>query len=128
MNMKKYGLLTIISLSLLILNGCEKDYYSTAPVEITGPVSFSEDVIPIFTADCAIPTCHVNGGYAPDLSPANAYNELTGLGYVDTSNAEQSVLYKSITGQTNPMPPSTPLTAEEIGYILAWIEQGAQNN
>ncbi len=128
MKMKKYGLLTIVSLSLLFLIGCEKDYYTTAPVEITEPVSFSEDIIPIFTADCAIPTCHVSGGPSPDLSAPNAYNELTGLGYVDTSNAEESLLYKRIISPVNPMPPSAPLTAEEIGYILAWIEQGAQNN
>lgn len=128
MIMKKYSLLTIVLISLLFLIGCEKDYYSTTPVVITGPVSFSEDIIPIFTNDCATPTCHVSGGYAPDLSPANAYNELTGLGYVDTANAEESLLYKRIISPVNPMPPSAPLTAEETGYILAWIEQGAQNN
>jgi hypothetical protein len=127
--MKKYSLLSIILLAgLLLMNGCEKDYLSKKKVVIEGPVSFSENVNPIFTEDCALPTCHVTGGQTPDLTASKAYDQLTQLGYVDTANAEESLLYKRITATVKPMPPSTPLSAEEIGYILAWIEQGAQNN
>jgi hypothetical protein len=110
------------------MTSCEKDYLTKKKVEITTPVSFATDIVPILTEDCSIAGCHVAGGPPPNLTAAKAYDELTGLGYVDTSNAEQSLLYKRIVATVNPMPPSAPLTAEEIGYILAWIKQGAQNN
>lgn len=128
--MKTY-LTTLLALSALALfmNSCEKAYLTPQKVEITEPVSFLADVQPILTEDCAVPTCHVSGQHAPNLTASKAYDELTQLGYVDTSNAEGSKLYKSITATTGkPMPPNGRLAPEEIGYILAWIKQGAQNN
>lgn len=113
---------------ILALVACEKDYLTPKKVEITSPVSFSNDVIPILIEDCSIPTCHNNGGAPPNLTTEKAYDELLGLGYVDTANAEQSLIYTRITASVNPMPPNGRLNAEEIGYILAWIKQGAQNN
>lgn len=121
-------LLPLLFIVFFAFSACEKAYLTSQQVEITTPVSFSSDIIPIFNASCATTNCHVNGGPPPNLTPSKAYDELTMLGYVDTSNAESSVLYKVITATTNPMPPSGPLPAEEIGYILAWIKQGAQNN
>ena len=112
----------------LLLTGCEKDYSTSKVVTIDFPVSFATNIQPIFTTDCAIPTCHVSGGAAPDLSADKAYDELTGLGYVDTANAEGSILYVRITSTVRPMPPSEKLSAEEIGLVLAWIKQGAQLN
>lgn len=126
--MKKYRFLPLILVGLLVMNSCEKDYLTKKKVEITTPVSFATDIVPIMTEDCSIAGCHVNGGPPPNLTAAKAYDELTGLGYVDTSNAEQSLLYKRITATVAPMPPAAPMSAEEIGYILAWIKQGAQNN
>lgn len=132
MTMKKLSFyLSFILIGMLILQACEKDYFISQQekvVVITDPVSFSSDIMPIFSSECALPTCHISGAQAPDLSASNAYNELTGLGYVDTSNAEGSILYMRIIGTTDPMPPTENLSAEQIGYILAWIKQGAQNN
>ncbi|MBL7923890.1 MAG: hypothetical protein JNL88_06805 [Bacteroidia bacterium] len=121
-------LLPAVFCMLLLWSACEKAYLSPKRVEITEPVSFADDIIPILVADCATPTCHVGGGPPPDLTPSKAYDELTALGYVDTSNAEGSILYKLIISTTSPMPPNGSLSPEEIGYILAWIKQGAQNN
>lgn len=126
--MKKYKFISLLLISLLIMNACEKDYLTPKKVDINFPVSFAENVVPILTEDCATPTCHVSGAQSPNLSASNAYDELTGLGYVDTTNAEESLLYKRIIATIKPMPPATKLSAEEIGYILAWIKQGAQNN
>lgn len=126
--MKKHKLISLLLISLLILNACEKDYLTSKKIDINFPVSFAENVVPILIEDCATPTCHVSGAQTPNLSASNAYDELTGLGYVDTSNVEESLLYKRIIDTVKPMPPSTKLSAEEIGYILAWIKQGAQNN
>lgn len=126
--MKKYKFISLLLISLLIMNACEKDYLTPKKVDINFPVSFVENVVPILTEDCATPTCHVSGAQSPNLSASNAYDELTGLGYVDTTNAEESLLFKRIIATIKPMPPATKLSAEEIGYILAWIKQGAQNN
>lgn len=119
--------------SLFFIAACEKDYYLTAPqVDFTKPVSYAANIQPILTKDCATAGCHLTGLVAPDLTSANSYLELTqdpGQ-YVDTSNAEESQLYKRIIS-TNPgyqMPRTTKLTNAEIGLILAWIKQGAQNN
>ena len=128
MIMKNISYSIILLFALIAWAGCEKDYLSTQQVEITAQVSFSKDVVPILTQDCATPNCHVAGGTSPNLSADQAYDELNGLGYVDTTNAEESILYKRITATTDPMPPSEKLTPEEIGYILAWIKQGALNN
>lgn len=118
-------------LSMFALSACEKAYLTSKEVVITTPVSFSADIIPIFTADCSTPTCHLDGGPPPNLTPTKAYDELQ-LGLVDTSNAKDSKLYKLCisTDPNTRMPkfPEPPLSAEKIGYILAWIEQGAQNN
>jgi hypothetical protein len=128
MIMKKYSFLSLLFFSLVMLNGCEKDYLTQKKVEINFPVSFAENIVPIMVEDCAIPTCHIAGAQAPNLTASKAYDELTGLGYVDTTNAEGSLLYQRIIATIKPMPPTTKLTPEEIGFILAWIKQGAQNN
>jgi hypothetical protein len=127
--MKSYIKLLSLAFALWVaFSACEKAYLTPKVVEITTPVSFSADIVPILTADCATANCHVGGGPPPDLTSAMAYDELTGLGYVDTSNAENSILYKLIISTSNPMPPNGNFSPEKIGYILAWIKQGAQNN
>ena len=112
----------------MIIIGCEKDYLVPKKVEIDFPVSFSKDVTPIFTQSCAIASCHTNGGIPPILTADKAYDQLMGLGYVDTTNVEGSILYVRLTSTTKPMPPSGQLPAEQIAYIHAWIDQGALNN
>jgi hypothetical protein len=132
MTMKKIRYYFPFLLCVVLLLACEKDYYAPKAVEvITGPVSFAGNVLPILTEDCAVPTCHVSGSESPNLSASSAYNELTGLGLVDVDNPTESRVYKLITGASNPSMPPTgnpQLSSQEIGYILAWIEQGAQNN
>lgn len=131
MTMKKFSIYFSLILNLVFLNACEKDYYSPKTVEPPGPVSFATNIIPILTEDCAKAGCHVSGAESPNLAAASAYDELTGLGYVDATTPTNSRVYKLITGASNPvMPPAgnSLLSPEDIGYILAWIEQGAQNN
>ncbi len=113
---------------MMVLYACEKDYQSSGNVDINTLVSYSKDINPIFTEDCATPNCHITGGQVPNLIAAESYNELLNLGYVDTLNPEASILYQRLISTTKPMPPSGKLNPEEIGYVLAWIKQGAQNN
>jgi hypothetical protein len=96
------------------------------PIDV-GEVSFANDIIPIFNKDCNISGCH-NGGVAPDLRPANAYNALINGAYIDAGNPEGSELYKWMRGdRSTPMPLSGPNVTYNA-KVLAWIKQGALNN
>lgn len=114
----------------LLLAGCYKDktvIFETGE-EITRPVSFVQDIVPVFNAACNGSGCHSAGGVAPDLSVANAYTALTGGNYVNTSNPQSSELYQWMTGKrAAPMPLSGP-NKDYNALVLAWIKQGAQNN
>lgn len=110
----------------LIVGSC---YYDTVlEPEVSGQVSFSGDIIPIFNASCNSAGCHNTGGIRPDLSPANAYNALINGGYINTSAPESSELYRWMRGERDlPMPLSGP-NANYNATVLAWIKQGALNN
>ncbi len=119
----------LLLMTVVILNSCSKDYTGVAPVDPNVPVSFSEQIIPIFTASCATAsTCHKPGGHVPDLTPTHAYDELLGLGYVDSTNAAGSKLYTIINASSNYMPKDGKLSGDKISLIFNWIKQGAQNN
>lgn len=122
-----YFLLLVFSISMV---ACEKDNYGAPPFDPNKPVSFSKEVLPLFTTNCAKSSCHVPGAIAPDLTPANAYDQLTGLGYVPTDgiNAEKCKLYVIMMNASKPMPPAGKLPASQTNLILGWIIQGAQNN
>jgi len=128
--MKKYGkYLPIAFFGLLIsISSCTKDYYVIPDITITDTVSFANDVLPIFSTNCALSGCHITGGIAPDLSPINAYDNLNLYSLVDTANPEESTIYIRMNSTSSPMPPSGNLQPLEIATVLAWIEQGANNN
>jgi len=100
------------------------------------PVSFNNDLMPIFEARCVL--CHGPGsGYPLQLSPSKiAYDELLsgsseeGQSYVNLKDPENSYLYELIVGNDEQIMPlnDTPLTQEQINLILLWIQQGAPNN
>ena len=130
----KNSIFIFLFLFVLLTQSCRKDYTPTfAVVSITSNVSFDTVIVPILTANCAISGCHVPGIQAPDLTAANAWNSLTGLGYVpmdDTSDAsaKSCILYSKLTATAKMMPPSGKLPANDIAEIFAWIKQGSQNN
>lgn len=133
--MKYTKIFFLFLVPVLLLHACRKDFTMTQPAVVipTGTVSFDSVILPILVTNCAKATCHVSGGHIPLLTSGNAYNQLTGLGYVpqdDTveANAKNSVLYKAITSTSKPMPPSGPLTPTQLAQILAWIKQGSLKN
>lgn len=118
----------ILCITAIALVSCRKDYYAPPPaLDLNKPISFKADVMPVFIATCYGSGCH-DKGIAPDLTPDNAYDQLTLLGYVDTTDAEGSKLYARMVSTSSPMPPSGVLSGEQTNKILAWIKQGAQNN
>jgi hypothetical protein len=119
--------------------GCEKDYNYIAPAPVNpGPnpdpggaktVFFATDIQPIFNASCNMSGCHDGAMSDPDLRVGNAYGALAG--YINTAAPASSSIYTEVTlpAGSPVMPASgTPLTAEQTGKILTWIQEGATNN
>lgn len=95
-------------------------------VSLTQPpqyVSFSADLQPIFTSNCALSGCHVAGSQVPYLSSDLSYQQLTG-GFVNTVVPAKSELYIQINGNMEVHIPS----AEDRQKIYDWIRNGAPNN
>jgi hypothetical protein len=115
---------------LFLLQGCYKDktVVSDTGAEITRTVTFSNDLIPIFSKSCSLSGCHTSGGKSPDLSAANAYNSLKIGNYFNTGNPVNSVIYLWLTGKKTTQMPPTGLNKDYNALVLAWIKQGANNN
>ncbi len=82
-----------------------------------GGVSFTQKVLPIIEANCAVSGCHVNGQQSPTLEN-------------HTQIANNAGKIKEWTS-SGIMPPSTSgrsLTADEINSIACWVDAGAINN
>ena len=111
------------------LTGCYKDILSpgqdpTAPPQA---VSFSGDLVPIFTANCATSGCHdAIPSHRPSLTASNAYNAILGGGYINTVVPSSSILYGEI--KSGSMPPTGALKPSDIQKVLDWIRNGAPNN
>jgi len=128
--MKKLLLIVTVVLLALVYTSCKYDFI--VPEEVINPddpdveqVSFSEDIIPIFTGNNCT-ACHDTGGQIPDLTPDNAFSALNTSRYINTSAPEESLIY------TRPHPDgsgSHPTYSEaDAALILVWLKQGAENN
>jgi hypothetical protein len=116
------GLLVLMVFSLV---SCYKDVI-LPPVVSTKPpqyVSFSGDLQPIFTTNCALSGCHVKGSQVPYLTPDVSYQQLLG-GFVNTVKPQQSELYIMINGNMQVHIPD----AADRQRIYDWIRNGAPNN
>ena len=116
---------------MLILAGCSKTTTvlidNSAPITTT--VSFSKDIQPILTDNCAKSGCH-NGSINPNLSSGLAYSSLINGNFVNTANPENSEVYLWLTGKRSAtMPLGAANNPSNINNLmLAWIKQGASNN
>ena len=116
------GLLLLLSFGL---GSCYKDVIlpkvaTTAPPQY---VSFSNDLIPLFSTNCALSGCHVPGSQMPYLTPTLAYQQLLG-GFVNTIVPTQSTIYVEINGNMEVHIPD----ATQRQKIYDWIRNGAPNN
>lgn len=128
-------LLAMIIVGILIIPGCMEDVTVTIKPTvkvITRTVSFSKDLVPLFTTKCALTGCHVSGSHAPTLSADKAYSSLINTqSLIKVSDPSGSILYQRLTGKIIPgmpltAPASDPSSINEL--VLAWIKQGAKNN
>lgn len=123
-----WGLVFVVLLAGVI--GCYKDKTVVLDTgdEVTRPVSFASDVIPIFNASCNGSGCHSSGGKSPDLSAANAFSNLFSGNYINVSDAANSELMKWMTGKKSTPMPTSGINKDYNALVLAWIKQGAENN
>ena len=95
-------------------------------------VSFSRDVLPVFSRSCALSGCHSGarpqGGLSLDSAVAWQNLLKAGTGYVDTLAAANSLLYSQMVSLSDPMPPTGRLDSCTTRLILKWITQKALNN
>jgi len=107
------------------LTSCYKDVILPKVATTKPPqfISFSNDLQPVFTTNCALSGCHVKGGQTPYLTPDVSYQQLLG-GYVNTVKPEQSELYIMINGNMQVHIPD----AADRQRIYDWIRNGAPNN
>jgi len=127
--MKKSNIYFLLFVFGLLLNACTYDFIAEEelpPVDPTVTISFSTQIAPIFTSEACI-NCHKQGGQAPDLTAANAYNSIKNMNLANTATPESSIIY------VKPNPATIPVhykkySAAEAQLVLTWIQQGAKNN
>jgi hypothetical protein len=112
-----FTLLVIVSLAY----SCKDDEGSEEPIDCSVERSYSSDVVPIVSATCAIPNCHVSGFNFGDYT---SYDDLK-------AQDDMNLLRSEI--ESGAMPPSNTagpkeLTDSQKAILLCWIEQGALNN
>lgn len=120
----KFKILVIFS-SFVFFAGCTSDYYEPIEVVLPETVSFSDNIIPIFNKSCNMSGCHNGSGPSPDLTEANAYNDLFANNLIDTIAPESSELYVKL---VVPGTHDGKSSDEQRALILKWIQQGAKNN
>ena len=117
------GILLFLGLGIA---SCYQDVIIPPVSQATPPqfVSYSGDLQPIWTSNCALPSCHVPGGQVPYLTEDLSYDQLVGGGYVNTVVPEDSKLYIAINGIMMTHIPS----ATDRQKVYDWIRNGAPNN
>ncbi len=131
----------VVMLSVLFA-ACSKSSSSNPVTPPTSDVSFSSQVQPILSANCATSGCHA--GSSPqqgmDLSTGKAYSNIVNVLSIEIptyyrvkpSYSDSSFLYFKITGNSIAgarMPyQRASLSTSDIQTIKDWIDQGAKNN
>lgn len=123
--MKIRTFLLLLLMGSFAFSSCEYEWIEPEKVSVPENVSFAADIMPVFNNGCNTAVCHGPGATPPDLSEANAYNDLINNGYINTETPESSSLYTSMASGSMKPYVQDPNDAE---LILAWIRQGAKNN
>ena len=133
----------LICVSIVVLTGCGTVVNEPPPSDV--PVSFSRDIQPVLTANCA--GCHSPGG-AADLAgievflrEGESYDLIVNRQSVQDPNwtivkpgdPANSLLYLKVSSNNPPvgvrMPRfAPPLAPAQIDTIRRWIEEGAEDN
>ena len=130
------GILLLLAVGLMVwLFGCgsaikELGLVFDNPTAAGRPSpSFSTDIAPILTSQCAIAECHVVDG--PHDIDLRTYDTLMKGGdegaIVIVGDARESEIVEEIAEGKMP-PEGPPLDPAQIQLIIDWINEGAKNN
>lgn len=134
--MTRGGRAAVLSLLLVSAGGCgDRGSDPTAPGDGMAPVSYAEDVQPIWSAHCT--GCH--GGTAGlELGAPDSRANLVGVAsanwggvLVVAGDPTTSILYRKLTGDGgvgDRMPQGGALGAGDIETVRRWIAEGALDN
>jgi hypothetical protein len=110
------------------LSGCYKEVIiPDLPVDPNAPpkqVSFSNELRPLFAANCTDAGCHVAGSHKPYLTADVSYTQITNGGFVNLALPKKSILYIQVYGEMGEHIPS-PTNRQKV---YDWIRNGAPNN
>jgi hypothetical protein len=123
---KCLGFIAVLMFLLMGITSCEYEFIEIDEPDPDIPVSFADDIIPIFTAGNNCTVCHRTGSQSPDLTAGNAYNSIVPT-LINSSEPESSIIY------SYPSPATSThgfkkYTQTQAALVLAWIKQGAENN
>lgn len=136
------NLFTVMLLSALV--SCGGDSSSTGPdpdpdPDPDRPVSYSQDIQPIFNGNCALSGCHDSGTQESGVNLSSYDDAINSVGVqygteiIQPGEPENSPIVDKISNE-NPqegerMPLNrSPLSEANIDSIVAWIENGAPDN
>jgi hypothetical protein len=123
--------LKYISLVMVIgvmLVSCYKDVIAPElAVDPDGPpqpVSYKNDLAPLFNTSCALSGCHVSGAHKPYLTTDISYQQIVNGGFVNLALPKESIFYKMVFGDMAQYIPSSSNRQK----VYDWIRNGAPNN
>lgn len=118
----------LLIFAMIGFTSCYKDVVipqlATDPDGPPQPVSFKNELAPLFNAKCTEAGCHVTGAHKPYLTSDISFNQIVGGGFVNTALPKESILYKYVYGEMSQYIPS----AADKQKVYDWIRNGAQNN
>lgn len=121
--MKTIKYILIIFIFSSLVSSCQREYFKTPALDPNAQISFSKDLQPILASKCSISGCH-NKSVSPNLLKDEAYLSLWEGGFVDTINAQGSILMLKL----NTNMPVGKLPLVDRNKFLLWMKQGAKLN
>jgi hypothetical protein len=109
----------VLACVLVLGSGCFYDKEETLYPEKSAntPVTFSGDIQPLISQNCALSGCHATGGQSPSLTS-----------YQLIASNRDKIMARAVNGAPSPMPASGLMSKSNRDKLATWISQGALNN
>jgi len=116
----------MVAMGIFFFYSCSYDTLVPEKINPTTPVSFTNDIQPIFSQNSSpkCTSCHA-GSTDPDLREGKSYTSLMNGGFVDTITPANSIIYTEMAANGGMSGYTNPTDAQ---LVLLWIQQGAKNN
>ncbi len=132
--MKILKLFLMLVLIIFLFSECRYSFIVPEEIPVIDPndpnapqVSFTNDILPIFTNGNNCTACHNTGGTPPDLTVGKAYASLNSKRFINTATPAESKIYQYIETSTSTHT-RKKYTPAQAALVLGWIQQGAKDN